>query len=276
MVNPKNGSMVSQSIFEIALSLAFMTAPVSLPPFQRGDLTDLQIHFTGADQRAHLLDAVGSGAEIVAPVQQRHALGNRMQIERPVERGIAAADDQDILVAELLHLAHGVKHGGAFIGLDARHRRALGLERAAARGDHHHLALEHLAGVGGDAKAGVADLLDRLHHLVEMEGRMERLDLLQQRLRQAMAGDEGDAGNVVDRLFRVELGALAADLVEDIDQMRLHVEQAQFEHGEQSAGARANNQHIGFDRFAHISFFSFEFDWDGCACLAKAEGSGKP
>jgi hypothetical protein len=40
--------------------------------------------------------------------------------------------------------------------------------------------------------------------------------------------------------------------------MRLHVEQAQFEDGKQSARARANNQHIGFDRFAHISFF---FGW---------------
>ena len=79
----------------------------------------------------------------------------------------------------------------------------------------------------------------------------ERLDLLHQRFGEALAGDEGNAGNVVDRLFRIELGALAADLVEDVDQMRLHVEQAQFEHGEQSARARANDQHIGFDRFAH-------------------------
>ena len=178
-----------------------------------------------------------------------------MQVERPVQRGIAAADDQQILVAELLHLAHRVEHRGAFIGLDARHRRPLRLERSAAGGNHHHLALEHLAGVGGDAKAGIADLLDRLHHLVEMEGRIERLDLLHQRIGQALAGDEGNAGNVVDRLFRIELGALAADLVEDVDKMRLHVEQAQFENGKQSARARANNQHIGFDRFAHIASF---------------------
>ena len=226
--------------------------------FERGDLTDLQIHFSASHQRAHLLDAVGRGAEIVAPVQQRHALGDRMQIERPVERGIAAADDQDVLVAELLHLAHGIEHRGAFIGLDARHRRTLRLERAAARGDHHHLALEHLAGIGRDAKAGIADLLDRLHHLVEMEGRMERLDLFEQRFRQALAGDEGNAGNVVDRFFRIELGALAADLVEDVDHMRLHVQEAQFEDGKQAARTRANNQHIGFDRFAHVSFFSVE------------------
>ena len=84
-----------------------------------------------------------------------------------------------------------------------------------------------------------------------MEGRAERLDLLHQRFGEALAGDEGNAGNVVDRLFRIELGALAADLVEDVDQMRLHVQKAQFENGEQSAGTRANDQHIGFDRFAH-------------------------
>ncbi len=105
---------------------------------------------------------------------------------------------------------------------------------------------------------------------------MERLDLLHQRFREAMAGDEWNAGNVVDRLFRIELGALAADLVEDVDQMRLHVEQAQLKDGKQSARTRANNQHIGFDRFAHVRFFSVEFDGKGCACLANRGGSGKP
>jgi hypothetical protein len=46
--------------------------------------------------------------------------------------------------------------------------------------------------------------------------------------------------------------------------MHLHVEQAQFEHGKQSARARANDQHIGFDRFAHIRFF---FSWTLAARL---------
>jgi hypothetical protein len=40
--------------------------------------------------------------------------------------------------------------------------------------------------------------------------------------------------------------------------MCLHIEQAQLEHGKEAAGARANNQHIGFDRFAHI--VSFQVD----------------
>ena len=88
-----------------------------------------------------------------------------------------------------------------------------------------------------------------------MEGRVERLDLLQQRLGETLAGDEGNAGDVVDRLFRIELGALAADLVENVDKMHLHIEQAQFENGKQPAGTCANNQHIGFDRFAHVASF---------------------
>jgi hypothetical protein len=38
--------------------------------------------------------------------------------------------------------------------------------------------------------------------------------------------------------------------------MHLHVQEAQLEHGEQSARTRANNQHIGFDHFAHVATFS--------------------
>src|SRR5215213_4287825 len=178
-----------------------------------------------------------------------------MQIERPVQRRVAATDDQQILVTELLHLPHGIENGAAFISLDARHRRTLRLERSAARGDHDDLALEYLAAIGADAKAGIADLLDLLHHLVEMEGRVERLDLLHQSVGQALAGDEWNTRNVVDRLFRIELGALPAYLVEDIDKMRLDIQQAQFEHGKQSAWTGPNDQHIGFDWFGHIASF---------------------
>ena len=62
----------------------------------------------------------------------------------------------------------------------------------------------------------------------------------------------GNAGNVVDRLLRIKLGALAADLVEDVDEVRLHVEQAQLEHGEQADRARADDEHVSLDRFGHV------------------------
>ena len=57
--------------------------------------------------------------------------------------------------------------------------------------------------------------------------------------------------NVVDRLLRIELGALAADLVEDVDEMRLHVEQAELEHREQADRARADDEHVGLDGITH-------------------------
>jgi hypothetical protein len=86
-----------------------------------------------------------------------------------------------------------------------------------------------------------------------MKHGIERLDLRHQRLGETVAGDVGDAGNVVDRLLGIELGALAARLVEDVDQVRLHVEQAELEHREQPAGARSDDQHVGLDGLVHGS-----------------------
>ncbi len=84
----------------------------------------------------------------------------------------------------------------------------------------HDLGLDRRAGVGGDAEQGMlrrAQRFDALDHLAEVEGRLERMDLLAQVVDQPLAGDHGKAGNVVDRLFRIELGALAADLGQDVD-----------------------------------------------------------
>src|SRR5262249_46652090 len=152
----------------------------------------------------------------------------------PVERRVAAADDQDSLVAELLHLADGVEHRFFLEGLDALDWRPLGLERAAAGGDHNAFRLECLAGVGAHAEEGIPDLFQRGHHLAKMEGGMKRLDLVHQLIGDALAGDNRDAGNVVDRLFRIELGALAADLVKNVDEVRLDVEQAELEYREEA------------------------------------------
>jgi hypothetical protein len=68
-----------------------------------------------------------------------------------------------------------------------------------------------------------------------MEGRIEWLDPLHQLAGQALTGRERMPGM---SLFRIELGALAADLVGDVDEMRLNVEQVQFENGKQSTQAR--------------------------------------
>ena len=104
------------------------------------------------------------------------------------------------------------------------------------------------AGIGGELPAAVGQLLQRRRHLVEMELRIERLDLFQQPVGQFLAGDDGQAGNVVDRFFRIELGALPARPVENVDQMAFEIEQPQLEHREQADGARADNDDICFNR----------------------------
>ena len=261
MVSPKNGSSASQAISKFEPSLRLTIALAMRPPSPSSAATwpSTKSILPSPTSAIILLTLSGAARKLAAPVQQRQVAGERREVERPVERGIAAADDEDALVAERLHLPHRIEYRGALVGLDAGDRRTLGLERAAARRDHDDLDLEHLAAVGGHAEHGIADLLDRLDHLLQMKGRAERLDLRHQRVAEALAGDVGNARNVVDRLLRIELGALAADLVEDVDDMRLHVEQAELEHREQPARSRADDQHVGLDRFGHV-------DRSGQAC----------
>src|SRR5262249_46991259 len=129
---------------------------------QRRDLTEYEIDFALAGQRHHLVDAVGRGAELAPPVQQREMTRQRREVERPVERAVAAADDENAPAAERLHLPDRIEDRRALVGLDAGDRRTLGLERAAAGRHHDYLDLEHVAAIGRHAKARLADLLDGL------------------------------------------------------------------------------------------------------------------
>src|SRR5579863_988919 len=82
-----------------------------------------------------------------------------------------------------------------------------------------------------------------------MKLRIERLDLLHQPVDQLLAGDDGQARNVVDRLFGIKFSALAARAVENVDEVALEVEQAQLKHGEQADGARADDGDICLEWF---------------------------
>src|SRR3546814_6107973 len=79
-------------------------------PVDAGDLGDLQRHLSRLDQGPHLVDGVGGGAELVAAVHQGQRLRQRLQVDGPVEGGIAAAGDHQPLAAELLHTAHRIEH----------------------------------------------------------------------------------------------------------------------------------------------------------------------
>jgi hypothetical protein len=83
--------------------------------------------------------------------------------------------------------------------------------------------------------------------LAEMEGGAERPDLRHQGVGQPLAGHHGHPGDVVDRLLGIELRALPAGLVQNVDDVRLDIDEAELEHGEQADRPRADDHRIGLD-----------------------------
>ncbi len=83
--------------------------------------------------------------------------------------------------------------------------------------------------------------------LAQVEGRLERLDLLEQVVGQFLAGAHGHGRNVVDRLVRIQFHALAANGWQRIDDVGLDFEQAEFEDLEQADRAGADDDGIGLD-----------------------------
>jgi hypothetical protein len=64
------------------------------------------------------------GAEPVAPVDERHRRCAVEELRRPVERGVAAADDHDFLTAEGFGIGHNVVNPAPVPRLGARLREA--------------------------------------------------------------------------------------------------------------------------------------------------------
>ena len=156
MVRPKNGSMRVQGT-STSPSAALDGRGASWPssPFEAGHLADLEVEiFPSLPCAFILLTLSGAARNSSRRCTSVTLLGDRLQVERPVERRIAAADDHQVVAAEILHAAHRVEDRLALIGLDARDRRPLRLERAAAGGDHHDLGHEHLVCVGGQRGSG--------------------------------------------------------------------------------------------------------------------------
>src|SRR5690242_21833647 len=91
-----------------------------------------------------------------------------------------------------------------------------------------------------------------------MELRIEGLDLLQQAIDQLLAGHQRKTGNVVDRLFRIELGALPARPIQNVNQMALEIQQPQLKHGKQADGPVADDgeiRFVGLRNFKYLANF---------------------
>ena len=160
------------------------------------------------------------------------------EVERPVESRVAAADDDEVLAGEISRVLHPVLQLRAIELVQAIDLERAGLECAHAGSDEDGLGEEPRALGGFDEEAAIVPLFNRLDFLPEVEGGAERLDLLEQVVRQFLARAHRNGRDVVDRLVGVQLDALAARVGQRIDHMGLDLQQAEFEHLEQARRGR--------------------------------------
>jgi hypothetical protein len=154
------------------------------------------------------------GLEAVAAVDEDDALGLvrafGREVQRPVQRGVAAADDHQVLAREVGRVLHPVEQLRAVELVEAVDLQQARLEGADAGGDEDGLGQELRAARGLDPEAAVVLLLDHGDGLAQVEGGAERLDLLEQRVGQLLPGAHRDGRDVVDRLVGIQLDRLAA------------------------------------------------------------------
>src|SRR5260221_547184 len=164
--------------------------------------------------------------------------------EHPVDRRIAAAGDDDALAAKILAAANKVEDALALIRREIGEGRAIGAKGADPGGDDHRPRVHPRARCRGEDEAAIGGAGNRLDRLAEMVERGERRRLLDQPVDQLGGADAWIAGNVVDRLFRVESRALPAMHVERVEHVAAHLEHAAFEDGEQPDRPGANDRDL--------------------------------
>ena len=201
----------------------------------------------GRGERLHARDRRRLRAKLRAAVHQRHAARLAAELEHPVERAVAAARDQHVLAVKVLGAPHAIEQLRAFVSLRVGHQEPPRLERAEAARDDEAAGVEARAGRGLDGEAAGRLPRDRGDFLAEVEPGVERLDLLEQAVDEFLRAAHRQRRDVVDRLVGIELGALAAGMRERVDDLALHAEQAEFEHGEEADRAGADDHAFGLD-----------------------------
>ena len=215
------------------------------PPDEDTDAIRLRL-----GHRPQPLDRDGLRPEALAPVHQGEALRRRSQLQRPVEGRVASAQNRYRLVTIPGLVEHLVVDVDAFVPLHAGNAQRPWLKGAETSRDHHGTGEE--PGPGGRLQRERAVGLAReLHyHLVQMEIGLERTELLREALDELVRSHHRKRGDVVDRLLRVERGALPANLRQRVHHVRVDPEQPQLEDLEQAARAGADDDHVGLDAHA--------------------------
>ena len=107
-----------------------------------------KLHLPVFAELLHLGHTGGSSAEAIAAMDQNDALRLADEIQRPVESGVTAAADHDVLASEEFRITHPIEELLVLELLNARNTHRTGIKRAHTGGDDHGLAVEAGAQIG--------------------------------------------------------------------------------------------------------------------------------
>ena len=211
--------------------------PLSSPTTSSRVWLQLELDLAFGDLGHQAVDQDRLGAELVAAVDQGDLAGDVGQVQRFLDRGIAAADHRHFLVAVEEAVAGGAgRHALAHEGFFRRQAQVLG---RGAGGDD-----QRVAGVF----AGVADQADRLFvqvgrvDVVEHDFGLEALGVLQQALHQFRTLH---AHRVARPVLDIGGGHQLAALLDAGDQHRFQVGAGRVDGGAVAGGAGTEDQDFG-------------------------------
>jgi hypothetical protein len=181
-------------------------------------------------------------------MNQRNVLRLVVQRQGPVERRVAAPQDDQALADQAVGVAHPVVDIALFPWFGAEGAQPSRLERAEACRQDHGGRVKTGSGRRLQLEAAFRRLFQSGYRLAQVKLRFERRNLLHQAVHEFLGAANGQGGNVVNGLVRIEFGALAANLRKRVHDMSVDVEQTQLEDLKQSARARTDDDYICFDR----------------------------
>src|SRR5262245_31316143 len=105
-------------------------------------------------------------------MHERKACRFRSELQRPVESGIAAAENDEPFAVKFGCIAHAIVDGGAFEDIGALHPQPARLKGTHATGDHDCARIEGGAESCAHEKAPVLPLLQLDYFLAQMKLRV--------------------------------------------------------------------------------------------------------
>src|SRR5690606_2215884 len=245
----ENERMVRLELDELALSRLHAHA-AELPSLDKNRMRDPfhVAHAAIGDELLHLRHGRWCRAKLGSTMDQSETARLACQFQRPVERRVATAEDQQSLPGEIRRALHPVMDMAALECLRSFATEPARLKRTEPRRDDHRLGMETRIERRAHQERAVFEPLELRGFLAEMKLCVERLDLLQEPIDELLRGAHGNRRNVVDRLVRIQLAALSSWMLERIDDMCVDAEQPQLEDLEHAARTGSDDDGIRLDR----------------------------